>query len=78
MIIVGGPATNFFSSRIDDKVYRIRNGRLHEITEKDCVDQRNLLPTVLHTELEDAPYAIDHGDLAPGNIIVDVEYNITG
>ena len=48
------------------------------MTEKDCIDQRNLLPDVLHVKLEDAPYAMDHGDLAPQDIIVDKEYNITG
>jgi len=33
---------------------------------------------VLYPELEHAPFAIDHGDLAPLNIIVDSEYNVTG
>ncbi len=32
---------------------------------------------VLHPELEDMLFAIDHGDLSPPNIIVDFEYNVT-
>jgi hypothetical protein len=45
---------------------------------KDCIDQQELLCQVLDPELEHAPFAIDHGDLAPSNIIVDAEYNVTG
>ncbi len=33
---------------------------------------------MLHPELEDTPFAIDHGDLLPLNIIVDSEHNVTG
>ncbi|KAF1807964.1 hypothetical protein P152DRAFT_517924 [Eremomyces bilateralis CBS 781.70] len=72
------PATNFFSRRIDNNTYRVRNGRLPDITEQVCIHQRSLLPQVLFTKLEGAPYALDHGDLAPQNIIVGLEYNITG
>jgi hypothetical protein len=37
-----------------------------------------LLSTFLRPELEDAPHAIEHGDLSCRNILVDSEYNITG
>jgi hypothetical protein len=63
---------------VDNKLHRIRNGQLPEITEQDCFDQKGLLHRLLYSELENAPFAIDHGDLAPQNMIVDSEYNITG
>jgi len=78
LLIVGGPATKYFSRVIDNKITRVRNGRLPYITEQDCLDQRSLLSRVLHPELENAPFAIDHGDLSPLNILVDSDYNITG
>ncbi|KAF1817062.1 hypothetical protein P152DRAFT_504466 [Eremomyces bilateralis CBS 781.70] len=74
----GGTATPFFLKLIDSKVHRIRNGKLPELTEQDCFDQRKLLPQVLLPELENAPFAIDHGDLSPLNILVDSEHNVTG
>lgn len=76
--IVGGSATEYFTRIIDNKFSRVRNGHLPDITERDCLDQQRLLPEVLHPELEDAPFAIDHGDLSPSNIIVDSDHNITG
>jgi len=75
---VEGTATEYFLRIIDNKFYRVRNGNLPNITEQDCLDQKNLLPKVLHPELENKPFAIDHGDLSPLNIIVDTEYNVTG
>jgi hypothetical protein len=45
---------------------------------QDCFSQRDLLPAVLHLQLENGPFAMDHGDLAAQNIIVDCEYNIAG
>jgi hypothetical protein len=78
LIIIGGTATEYFSRIIDNKFRRVRNGHLPFITEQDCFDQKSLLPKVLHPELEDTPFAIDHGDLSPLNIIVDSEHNVTG
>jgi hypothetical protein len=77
-MIVGGTATQYFWRLTRNKLRRVRNGQLFGITEQDCFDQKNLLHQVLYPELEEAPFAIDHGDLAPLNIIVDSEYNITG
>ena len=76
--IIGGSATAFFSRIMDNKLKRIRNGELPFITEQDCHDQKGLLPMVLHTELEDTPFALDHGDLSAQNILVDSEHNVTG
>jgi hypothetical protein len=76
--IVEGSATEHFTRIIDNKFPRVRNGHLPDITERDCLKQKRLLPKVLHPELEGAPFAIDHGDLSPSNIIVDSDHNITG
>lgn len=75
---IGGTATEYFSRIIDNKFRRIRNGKLPIITEQDCFDQKSLLPKILHPELEDTPFAMDHGDLSPLNIIVDAKSNVTG
>ncbi|KAF2240345.1 hypothetical protein BU26DRAFT_442836 [Trematosphaeria pertusa] len=73
-----GTATKYFLRLIDNKLRRVRKGELPRLTEQDCFEQRRLLPQVLHLELENAPYAIDHGDLSPQNILADSEYNVTG
>lgn len=72
------PATKYFERIIDNKVYRVHSGLLPEINVQDCIIQKQLLSTILRPELENAPYAIEHGDLSCRNIIVDSEYNITG
>jgi hypothetical protein len=66
--MTGGTATEYFSRLTNNKLLRARKGQLPGITEQDCLDP----------ELESAPFAIDHGDLAPQNIIVDSSYNIKG
>ncbi|KAK5988186.1 hypothetical protein PT974_12326 [Cladobotryum mycophilum] len=71
-------ATEEFERIIDSKVRRIRNGRLPELTEKDCFDQKYRLPGVLYPQLNEAPFAMDHGDLSPRNIIINSEQKITG
>jgi hypothetical protein len=76
--ILGGSATNRLERIIDHKIDRIRAGSLRDITEQDCFTQKKFLPKVLYPELEYAPFAIDHGNLSPRNIIVDSEYNVTG
>ncbi|KAH8727369.1 hypothetical protein GQ44DRAFT_582229, partial [Phaeosphaeriaceae sp. PMI808] len=73
-----GTATQYFSRLTNNKLRRVRNGQLPSINEQDCFEQQSLLYQVLYPELESAPFAIDHGDLAPLNIIVDSEYNVTG
>ena len=78
LITAGGTATDHFSRMIDNKLRRVHNGDLPFLTTQDCLTQKALLPSVLHPELENAPFAIDHGDLSPLNIIVDSDHNITG
>ncbi|KAF2844424.1 hypothetical protein T440DRAFT_484210 [Plenodomus tracheiphilus IPT5] len=71
-------ATQYFSRLAANRLHRVRSGNLPGITVQNCFDQETLLEQVLNPELEHAPFAIDHGDLAPLNIIVDSKYNITG
>ncbi|KAF1935922.1 hypothetical protein EJ02DRAFT_360414 [Clathrospora elynae] len=73
-----GAAAQYFSRLIDNKLRRAGDGKLDGITVQDCFDQKVLLDQVLYPELEHAPFAIDHGDLAPLNIIVNSEYDVTG
>lgn len=56
----------------------MRAGALPDLSKEDCEAQRTLLSTVLYPELEDAPFAINHGDLSPLNIIVNSEHKVTG
>jgi hypothetical protein len=63
---------------VDNKIQRVSQQQLDGISMQDCLFQHNLLPAVLHPQLENAPFAMDHGDLAAQNIIVDCEYNIRG
>jgi hypothetical protein len=78
LIIAGGTAAQYFSRLIDNKLRRVRSGELAGITVQDCHDQEVLLDRVVDSKLEHAPFAIDHGDLAPLNIIVNPEFDVTG
>lgn len=75
---VGEPVRQFFARLTKSKLDRVQKGLLPGISEQDCVDQQGHLCEVLWPELNDAPSAIDHGDLAAQNIIVDSAYNVTG
>jgi RIO-like serine/threonine protein kinase len=77
-MVVGRNATEYFSRLTQNKLRRVRSGELSGITEHDCLNQEKFLHQVLRDEPEQLPFAIDHGDLAPLNIIVDSEHNITG
>ena len=43
---------------IQNKTRRVREGLLPNITEQDCSDQMDLLPSALLPEHEEAPFAI--------------------
>jgi hypothetical protein len=77
-MIAGGATAQYFSRLIDNKLRRARNGKSGGIIVQDCCDQKALLDQVLYPELNHAPFAIDHSDLAPLNIIVNSEYDVTG
>jgi aminoglycoside phosphotransferase (APT) family kinase protein len=37
-----------------------------------------ILSNVLLPELDEAPFAITHGDISPQNILIDAHHNVTG
>jgi RIO-like serine/threonine protein kinase len=78
MIAGSTTATQYFSRLTDNKFIRVRNGTLPDLSIQDCVDQKDIVSQILHPELEHAPFAMEHGDLSPSNIIVDSQYNVTG
>ncbi|KKK26186.1 hypothetical protein ARAM_000974 [Aspergillus rambellii] len=71
-------ATDHFTRIINNKFRRVRDGLLPETTEQDCFDQRNNLSNVLLPELDNAPFAMDHGDLSPQNILIDAQGGVDG
>ncbi|KAI2091697.1 hypothetical protein LOZ36_000785 [Ophidiomyces ophidiicola] len=73
-----GSPLKHFTRIIKNKICRVREGLLPEITEQDCSDQMNILSNVLLPELDEAPFAIDHGDISPRNILIDGQHNVTG
>ncbi|KAJ5394741.1 hypothetical protein N7509_006528 [Penicillium cosmopolitanum] len=73
-----GSSLKHFTRIIQNKTRRVREGVLPEITEQDCSDQMNILSNVLLPELDEAPFAIAHGDLSPRNILIDAQHNVTG
>ncbi|GAB0138832.1 hypothetical protein EsDP_00007054 [Epichloe bromicola] len=54
----------------------VREGKIPSLSEQDCLDQQALLYRVLGLDRNSTVFAMDHGDIKPGNIIVDEEYNI--
>ncbi|KAK8150251.1 hypothetical protein G3M48_003317 [Beauveria asiatica] len=73
-----GSSLKHFTRIIQNKTRRVREGLLAGITEQDCSDQMNILSNVLLPELDEAPFAIAHGDLSPQNILIDAQHNVTG
>ncbi|KAG9249728.1 kinase-like domain-containing protein [Emericellopsis atlantica] len=69
-------AMAFFGRRIGNRLRHVREGSIPRLTEKDCLDQQALLDQVLDGDRNSTVFAIDHGDIKPGNIIVDGNYNI--
>ena len=66
----------YFEQRMRNRLRRVREGTIPGLTEKDCLDQQALLDQVLGTDRNSTVFAMDHGDIKPGNIIVDKNYNI--
>ncbi|TWU71315.1 hypothetical protein ED733_000171 [Metarhizium rileyi] len=56
---------------------QVREGKIPGVSEQDCGDQQALLDAVLGQDRNCTVFAMDHGDIKPGNIIVDEKYNIT-
>lgn len=69
-------ATAFFGRRMDNRLRRVQQGSIPGLTPKDCLNQQALLDQVLDGDGNSTVFAMDHGDIKPGNIIVDEKYNI--
>lgn len=63
---------------MNNRLRRVSNNDFPDLVEKDCWKQQALFPQVLDSELDNAPSAMDHGDLKPANIIVDSKLSIVG
>ncbi|OAA35198.1 hypothetical protein NOR_08121 [Metarhizium rileyi] len=70
-------ATTFFERRLKNRRTQVREGKIPGVSEQDCGDQQALLDAVLGQDRNCTIFAMDHGDIKPGNIIVDEKYNIT-
>lgn len=55
---------------------QVREGRIHGLSEEDCINQQALVCQVLGQDQHDTAFAVDHGDIKPNNIIVDEDYKI--
>ncbi|CEL04894.1 hypothetical protein ASPCAL06018 [Aspergillus calidoustus] len=73
-----GSSLKHFTRIIQNKTRRVREGLLPELTEQDFSDQMNILPNVPLPGLDEAPFAVTHGDISPQNILTDAQYNVTG
>ncbi|KAI0397970.1 hypothetical protein F5Y17DRAFT_475786 [Xylariaceae sp. FL0594] len=69
-------ARDFFERLVRNRRARVREGRILDISDQDCVDQQNLLDRFLDGEGGNTAFAMEHGDLKPDNLIVDDKHNI--
>ncbi|KAF4434348.1 Protein kinase-like domain protein [Fusarium austroafricanum] len=69
-------AMTYFKRRMHNRLSRVRKGNIPGLTEEDCVDQNALLDQVLGGDRSNIIFAMDHGDIKPGNIIVDKNNHI--
>ena len=67
----------FFEQRLKNRHIRVKQGKIPDLSEKDCLDQQSFLVDVLGPDQDSTLFAMNHGDVQPNNIIVDEEYNIT-
>ena len=66
----------FFESRLKNRHLKVKEAKLPGLSEKDCLDQQSFLNEVLGQDQDNTLFAMDHGDIKPGNIVVDKEHNI--
>ncbi|KAL6837303.1 hypothetical protein V8C40DRAFT_260322 [Trichoderma camerunense] len=69
-------AATFFQRRMKNRSTQVREGRIPGLSEKDCINQQDLVCQVLGQDQNDTAFAVEHGDIEPNNIIVDENYNI--
>ncbi|KAH8159323.1 hypothetical protein CIB48_g8914 [Xylaria polymorpha] len=61
-------AKAYFERLLKNRHTRVREGKLLDISNQDCVDQQGFLDHVLGQEQDNTIFAIEHGDLKPDNI----------
>ncbi|KAI1157441.1 hypothetical protein F5B18DRAFT_665966 [Nemania serpens] len=69
-------AKAYFERLLKNRHIRVREGKLLDISNQDCVDQQGFLDHVLGQEQDSTIFAIEHGDLKPDNIIIDNKFHI--
>lgn len=69
-------AKAYFERLLKNRHIRVREGKILDISDQDCVDQQGYLDHVLGQEQDSTIFAIEHGDLKPDNIIIDNKFNI--
>lgn len=63
---------------IDRQICRVINGQLKDLALHNCLLHRALARRAIDPATDSCQYMISHDDLAPENIIVDDNYNVTG
>ena len=63
---------------IDRQICRVINGQLKDLTLHNCLLHRALARRAIDPDIDSRQFMISHNDLAPENIIVDDNYNVTG
>ncbi|KAM5446987.1 hypothetical protein MaudCBS49596_006167 [Microsporum audouinii] len=69
-------ATSYITTLINRKIKRAQEGKLPGATEKECLDQQNLISEYLIPDLDQSPCVLVHGDLSTENIIIDLDFNV--
>jgi hypothetical protein len=70
-------AADFFERCLRNRRTLVREGKIPSLTEQDCINQQALLERVLDDrDRNSTVFAINHGDVAPSNIIIDEDDNI--
>ena len=63
---------------IDRQICRVINGQLKDLALHNCLLHRALARRAIDPAMDSYQFMISHDDLAPENIIVDDNYNVTG
>lgn len=63
---------------IDRQICRVINGQLKDLALHNCLLHRALARRAIDPALDSYQFMISHDDLAPENIIIDDNYNVTG
>lgn len=68
----------YLVTMIDRQICRVVKGQLKDLALHNCLVHRALARRAIDPVLDSHQFMISHDDLAPENIIVDDDYNVTG